>query len=127
MVKQEKKVTGYDKYIDWKMFSIPVVLLFALLLMPTPYGMKDVGTEYRIGPKAVINHITQELFGTDRTDAQQWQLLAAQIMEQNMSMGALNRERYLKRDLKWCQELQDQCRPGQFRQGAGLHRHPGDR
>ncbi len=101
MVKQEKKATGYDKYIDWKMFSIPVVLLFALLFMPTPYGMKDVGTEYRIGPKAVVNHITQGLFGIDRTDAQQWQLLAAQIMEQNMSMGALNRERFLKRDIKW--------------------------
>ena len=101
MVKQEKKTTGYDKYIDWKMFSIPVVLFFALLFMPTPYGMKDVGTEYRIGPKAVFNHITQGLFGIDRTDAQQWQLLAAQIMEQNMSMGALNRERYLKRDIKW--------------------------
>ena len=101
MVKLERKATGYDKYIDWKMFSIPVVLLFALLFMPTPYGMKDVGTEYRIGPKAVVNHITQGLFGIDRTDAQQWQLLAAQIMEQNMSMGALNRERYLKRDIKW--------------------------
>ena len=101
MVKHEKKATGYDKYIDWKMFSIPVVLFFALLFMPTPYGMKDVGTEYRIGPKAVVNHITRGLFGIDRTDAQQWQLLAAQIMEQNMSMGALNRERYLKRDIKW--------------------------
>ena len=102
MAKKDKKITGYDKYVDWKMFSIPVVLLFAILLMPTPYGMKDVGTEYRIGPKAVIAHITQGLFGADRSDAQQWQLLAAQIMEQNLNMGALTRERYLKRDLKWC-------------------------
>ncbi len=102
MAKQKIKVTGYDKYVDWKMFSIPVVLLFVLLLIPTPYGMKDVGTEYRIGPKAVIEHITQGLFDTHRTDARQWQLLAAQIMEQNMRMGSLPRERYLKRDLKWC-------------------------
>ena len=104
MAKKEKKVTGYDKYVDWKMFSIPVVLLFVLLLIPTPYGMKDVGTEYRIGPKAVIGHITQTLFNTKSSDAEQWQLLTAQIMEQNMNMGALTRGRYLKRDLKWCKQ-----------------------
>ena len=104
MAKKEKKVTGYDKYVDWKMFSIPVVLFFILLLMPTPYGMKDVGTEYRVGPKAVIEHITQTLFDTKSADAQQWQLLTAQIMEQNMRMGALTRGRYLKRDMKWCKK-----------------------
>jgi solute carrier family 13 (sodium-dependent dicarboxylate transporter), member 2/3/5 len=104
MSKKEKKVTGYDKYVDWKMFSIPVVLFFLLLLIPTPYGMKDVGTEYRIGPKAVIGHITQALFTTKSSDAQQWQLLTAQIMEQNMNMGALSRGRYLKRDMKWCKQ-----------------------
>jgi solute carrier family 13 (sodium-dependent dicarboxylate transporter), member 2/3/5 len=104
MTKKEKKVTGYDKYVDWKMFSIPVVLFFLLLLIPTPYGMKDVGTEYRIGPKAVIGQITQTLFTTKSSDAQQWQLLTAQIMEQNMNMGALSRGRYLKRDMKWCKQ-----------------------
>jgi len=104
MAKKEKKVTGYDKYVDWKMFSIPVVLFFLLLLMPTPYGMKDVGTEYRIGPKVVIGHITQELFGTKASDALQWQLLTARIMEKNMNMGALTRGRYLKRDMKWCKQ-----------------------
>ena len=102
MAKKEKKVTGYDKYVDWKMFSIPVVLFFVLLLMPTPYGMKDVGTEYRVGPKAVIGYITQTLFDQPSSDVEQWQLLTAQIMEQNMKMGALTRGRYLKRDLKWC-------------------------
>ena len=104
MAKKEKKVTGYDKYVDWKMFSIPVVLLCLLLLMPTPYGMKDVGTEYRVGPKAVVEHITQTLFDTPSADAQQWQLLTARIMEHNMNMGALFRSRYLKRDLKWCRQ-----------------------
>ncbi len=102
MAKKEKKVTGYDKYVDWKMFSIPVVLFFVLLLIPTPYGMKDVGTEYRIGPKAVIEHITQTLFKRTSADVEQWQLLTATIMEQNMNMGALTRDRYLKRDIKWC-------------------------
>ena len=104
MAKKKKKVTGYDKYVDWKMFSIPVVLFFILLLIPTPYGMKDVGTEYRVGPKAVIGHITEALFDTKSADVEQWQLLTAQIMEQNMRMGAMSRGRYLKRDLKWCRK-----------------------
>ena len=114
MAKKDKKVTGYDKYVDWKMFSIPVTLLFLLLLMPTPYGMKDVGTEYRVGPKAVIEHITQTLFDTPSTDAQQWQLLTAHIMEQNMNMGALFRSRYLKRDLKWCRQNKIQAEKANF-------------
>ncbi len=104
MPKKEKKVTGYDKYVDWKMFSIPVVLFFVLLLMPTPYGMKDVGTEYRVGPKVVIEHVNQELFDITTSDASQWQLLTARIMEKNMNMGALTRDRYLKRDMKWCKK-----------------------
>ena len=114
MAKKEKKVTGYDKYVDWKMFSIPVVLLILLLLMPTPYGMKDVGTEYRVGPKAVIEHITQALFATHSEDAQQWQLLTARIMEQNMNMGALFRSRYLKRDIKWCRQNKIQAEKANF-------------
>jgi len=103
-MKKEKKATGYDKYIDWKLFIIPVVLLFAALLMPTPYGMKDVGTEYKVGPKVVVNHITKELFDIDSPDAEQWQLLIAKIMEQNMRMGALSKERFLKRNVKWCKK-----------------------
>ncbi len=66
--------------------------------------MKDVGTEYRIGPKAVIGYVIQSYFNTSTSDAAQWQLLAAQIMEKNMNMGALTRDRYLKRDLKWCKQ-----------------------
>jgi solute carrier family 13 (sodium-dependent dicarboxylate transporter), member 2/3/5 len=103
-MKKEKPVTGYDKYINWKIFIIPVVLLFAVLLMPTPYGMKDVGAEFKVGPKVVINHITKELFGKVGYDAEQWQLLTVTMMEQNMRLGALQKERFLKRDIKWCKK-----------------------
>ncbi|MBT3807271.1 MAG: DASS family sodium-coupled anion symporter [Desulfobacula sp.] len=103
-MKKEKQATGYDKYINWKIFIIPVVLLFAVLLMPTPYGMKDVGTEFKVGPKAVVNHITRELFGTNSSDAEQWQLLTAKMMEQNMRLGALQKDRFLKRDISWCKK-----------------------
>ncbi|MCD6586633.1 MAG: anion permease, partial [Desulfobacteraceae bacterium] len=98
------KLTGYDKYVDWKIFIIPVVLLGLILAMPTPSGMKDVGMEYRVGPKVVKNFITKELFNAQSNDVEQWQLLAAQMMEKNMDMGALAKDRLLSRDLKWCKK-----------------------
>jgi anion transporter len=104
MKQDKKKVTGYDKYIDWKIFIIPVVLFFAVLLMPTPYGMKDVGMEYTIAPQKVVSYITTELFSVKSEEAAQWQLLTAQIMEQNMRIGALSKERFLDRDAKWCKK-----------------------
>ena len=104
MADAKKKATGYDKYVDWKLFFIPVVLFFLILVLPTPYGMKDVGTEVKVGPRAVANFITEKLFKNNSGDVSQWQLLAAHMMERNMRMGALSKERFLKRDLKWCRK-----------------------
>ncbi|MBL0732269.1 MAG: DASS family sodium-coupled anion symporter [Desulfosarcina sp.] len=104
MDRNKKKAAGYDKYVDWKLFIFPVVLLFLILLLPTPYGMKDVGTEYEVGPKFVVNFLTQELFNTKSSEAAQWQLLCARMMEQNMRLGSLYKERFMKRDTKWCKK-----------------------
>ena len=109
MAKPEKKATGYDKYVDWKLFIIPVILFFAVLILPTTYGMKDVGTEIRVGPKAVVNLITKELFNKNSSDVGQWELLTAQMMERNMRMGALSKGRFLKRELKWCKKYNIQA------------------
>ena len=109
MAKPEKKATGYDKYVDWKLFIIPVILFFAVLILPTTYGMKDVGTEIRVGPKAVVNLITKELFNKNSSDVGQWELLTAQMMERNMRMGALSKGRFLKRQLKWCKKYNIQA------------------
>ncbi len=103
MKDEKKKASGYDKYVNWKIFFIPVVLLFLLLLLPTPQSMKKVGTQYSVGPKAVVNFFAKELFNRSSSDVEQWQLAAAQIMEQNMKMGSLSKERYLSRDQKWVQ------------------------
>jgi len=111
---KKKKVTGYDKYVDWKIFSIPVVLFFLILLLPTPYGMKDVGTEYRIGPKAVVNSISQALFAAKSSEAAQWQLLTAKIMEQNLQMGALSKNRFMERDMDWCKKYNIPLDPQNF-------------
>jgi anion transporter len=100
----QKKVTGYDKYVDWKLFIFPVIICTLILLMPTPKSIKDVGTEYGVGPKAVISHLTQELFNQEPSDVSQWQLLTAKMMEQNMQMGAIAKSRFLKRNEKWCKK-----------------------
>lgn len=106
---KKEKATGYDKYVDWKLFIIPVVLLFVVLFMPTPYGMKDVGTEYAIGPKVVVNHVTEKVFKVKASDAEQWQLLTGRMMDQNMQMGAMSKARFLKRDAKWCKKYKIDC------------------
>ena len=101
---KKHKATGYDKYVDWRLFIFPVVLFALILILPTPYGMKDVGTEYEVGPRFVVNYIALELFKKESADLSQWQLLTARMMEKNMQMGALNKERFLKRDIKWCKK-----------------------
>jgi anion transporter len=101
---KKKQLTGYDKYVDWKILIIPVILFFGVLFMPTPNGMKDVGMEYQVAPQAVINHLTQSLFGKSSGDAQQWELLTAKMMEQNLQIGALNKRRFLSRNMKWCKK-----------------------
>ncbi len=100
----KKKVTGYDKYVDWKLFIFPVVICIAILLMPTPESIRDVGTEYGVGPKAVVNHLTQQLFNDKPANVEQWQLLTVEMMEQNMQMGAMSKARFLKRNEKWCKK-----------------------
>ncbi len=103
-MKKTKQLTGYDKYVNWKILIVPVILFFAVLFMPTPNGMKDVGMEYKVAPGAVINHLTTALFGKSSSDAQQWELLTAKMMEQNMRIGALNKKRFLVRNMKWCKK-----------------------
>ncbi len=109
MPKAKPKATGYDKYVNWKLFIIPVVLFFAILFLPTPYGMKDVGTEFQVGTEAVVNLITTDLFGKKSSEASQWELLTAQVMEENMRMGAFSKKRFLQRDLKWCKKYKIQA------------------
>ncbi len=106
---EKKKATGYDKYIDWKIFVIPVVLFALILIIPTPNGMKDVATEVKVGPGAVINLITQDLFQKKSGDADQWQLLTAEIIECNISMGALGKKAFDRADAKFLKKYKIQA------------------
>jgi len=99
-----QKAAGYDKYVDWKVFIVPVVLFFLVLMLPATKGMKDVGTEFNVGPAAVTDYITRTLFNAPGGKAEQWQLVVSKIMESNIRKGALGRSRFLSRDLKWCRQ-----------------------
>lgn len=114
MSAKEKKATGYDKFVNWKLFIIPVVLFFVLLLVPTPQGMKKVGTQYQVGPKKVVNSLCQKMFDQRPADVEQWQLLTAQIMERNMRMGALSLDRFQERSVKWCDKYSIQVNEANF-------------
>ena len=103
--KQEKKAeAGYDKYIDWKIFFIPVVLLFAVLLLPPTKGMVDVGTQYGVGDKVVNRYLAEKMFGKKPADLEQWQMTTVSIMEKSLRTAALSRSRFLERDQRWCRK-----------------------
>ena len=104
MAQAKKKATGYDKFVNWKLLIIPVVLFAAILLLPTPQGMKKVGMQYSVGPKVVTNYLCEQLFQKSSSDCDQWEILTARLMERNMRMGALSKERLMKRNEKWAKK-----------------------
>ena len=97
----ERKKTGYDKYINYKTFSIAVAAFVLILLIPMPKGMLDVGVEFSLGQKYVFNFYTQQLFEKDFKDASQSEAMTARILEASMMQGSIGRERALKRKPKW--------------------------
>jgi anion transporter len=101
---EKKKATGYDKYVNWKLLIIPVILFFLILALPAPKSMQEVGVQYQVGTQAVVNMLTQEMFQASASDAEQWQLIAVEMMEQNLRMGALSKKRFEKRNLKWAKK-----------------------
>lgn len=101
MSNSKKKATGYDKFVNWKLLIIPVILFLVILALPTSQGMKQVGMQYSVGPKVVTNYLSNEVFGAGSAVVEQWQILAAKMMEQNMRMGALSKKRFMSRNEKW--------------------------
>ncbi len=88
MAQAVKRATGYDKFVNWKLLIIPVVIFTILLLLPASQGMKKVGMQYSVGAKVVTNYISEQLFHNESSKVEQWQVLTAQMKEQNMRKGA---------------------------------------
>ena len=98
------KPSGYDKFINWKLFSIPLVLLILLLIMPTPSSMLDVGVEYSMGPQYAQEYFASELFQESIDDLEQWQIQMVRMMEQSIKMSSFVQEGFLKRNQRWCDQ-----------------------
>ena len=104
MTREKKAATGYDKYIDWKIFIFPLLILIVMLAMPPLDGMKDVGTKYAVGEKVVLKQLADQLFKGPVPELEQWQLLTVKMLEKSMRIGAMSKDRFLSRDVQWCRK-----------------------
>ena len=106
MVGQDKKpkATGYDKFINWKLFAIPLGLLILITVMPTPKSMLDVGVEYVMGPKYVQEFFANALFGKKPAELSQWQIQMVRMMEASVEKSSFTHASFIKRNEKWCRE-----------------------
>jgi anion transporter len=102
MAEEKKKATGYDKYVDWKLFAIPLTLITIIMFIPTPKSMLDVGVEYSMGPKYIMNHFAKELFDKPANELSQWQIQLVRMMEAGARKASFSHEGLMKRSAKWC-------------------------
>ncbi len=96
------KATGYDRYIDWRLFAIPLVLFVAILAIPTPRSMLEVGAEYALGPSWVREHFSREVFGAEYSTLNQWQVQMVQMMKVSVDRSSFGRAAFLARSGSWC-------------------------
>ena len=116
MAEEKKKATGYDKYVNWKMFAIPLTLVTILMFIPTPKSMLDVGVEYSMGTEYVMNHFATELFGKPTNDLSQWQIQMVRIMEVSLRKAAFSHKGFMKRNEKWCKDNKIPTTPAHLKQ-----------
>ena len=98
----KEKATGYDRYINWKLFSIPLGLMIIILLLPTPQSMLQVGATYSLGPKYVKNFLAKELFQKPYAELVQWEASLVSMAEISVDKSAFGYQTFVKRDAKWC-------------------------
>jgi anion transporter len=98
------KPTGYDRYIDWRLFAIPLTMFIGILLIPTPRSMLEVGAEYALGPNLVREHFAKEVFGAEYQALNQWQVQMVQMMRTSMDRSSFDQAAFLKRDAAWCRK-----------------------
>jgi len=116
MAEEKKKATGYDKYVNWKLFAIPLILVTILMLIPTPKGMIDVGVEYSMGPKYVMNYFATGLFGKQTNDLAQWQVQLVRMMEAGVRKASFSQAGLMKRSAKWCKSNKIPTTPTHLKQ-----------
>ena len=103
--KLKAKISAYDRYIDYKRFSIAVGLFVVILLLPIPDSMMDVAVEYAVGKESVENFLSQEMFTKNFNEVEQWQKFTVEVMNAVMMQGASKKETLLKRKAKDLQKM----------------------
>ena len=98
--KLKARVAAYDRYINYKRFSIAIGLFIIILLLPIPGSMRDVAVEYTMGKTYVQNYIARELFGKDHPEVEQWQKLTVESFQKLMLQGISRQQNILKRRAK---------------------------
>jgi len=99
---RSQKPTGYDRYIDWRLFSIPLGLFLIILVLPTPRSMLTVGAEYSLGPAYVRKLLASELFASDFEELGRWQVQTVEMLKASVDASSFGRDIFLQRDLGWC-------------------------
>jgi len=94
------KATAYDRYIDYRRFSVAVALFVLILMLPIPDSMLDVAVEYTAGKSHVQQYYAQEMFGRPLRQLEQWQLATVQALEACMRQGVSTKQGLLKRGAK---------------------------
>jgi len=100
-----KKLSAYDKYINYKRFAIAVILFVVILLIPLPESMLDVAVEYEMGKTYVLDYVSRELFAKPSPEIEQWQLLTVRVFEGCMMQGVSRKATMLKRSIKDLQKM----------------------
>lgn len=103
MSKQKTKTTasGYDRYVNWKLFSLPLGFLILFLIMPTPGSMLDVGVEYALGDQYLETYFAKELFNRPAGGLKQWQIQVVKMMRVSVEKSAFSQSIFLKRGVNW--------------------------
>ena len=97
----KEKPAGYDKYINWKLFALPVIALILILVMPIPKSMLNVGVEYSLGPQYIEEMFAQELFGEPPHQLEQWEFMMVRMMNESVQMSSFTYRAFLQRDQRW--------------------------
>jgi len=113
--KPNNKASAYDKYVDYKRFSVAVILFVAILMLPIPDSMRDVAVEYKMGETYVLDYYSQELFNKPAKEIEQWQKLTIEVLEGCMIQGASRKTTVLKRSDEELQKMGIQGHHDHFR------------
>ena len=90
-----EQATGYDKLVSHRKLAVAAGAFAALLVVPLPGSVLDVGVEYALGQAHVYEFYAGELFQRRYEDLEGWQAAGVRVLEASMRQGASRRARVL--------------------------------